>query len=162
MECSESQANLRFFTTSEIADMLKMNSQVIARKLQKGELLGYKIGKDWRVSESDLLAWLKKHSNRARQSDSEIVIERFVRRGRIVSLPAQRKKRRYLLEYILGRFESNRVYTEKEVNDIISRFYDDFCTVRREFICEKMMSRIAGKYRRNSSYKFISSRVPET
>ena len=33
---------LKFYCTSEIAEMLKMNVQVIARKLQYGELVGYK------------------------------------------------------------------------------------------------------------------------
>ena len=48
MENVENQ-NPKFFTTNEIAEMLKMNVQVIARKLKYGELPGYKIGKDWRV-----------------------------------------------------------------------------------------------------------------
>jgi excisionase family DNA binding protein len=54
-------ARLRFFTSGEVAGMLKMNSQVIARKLQAGELEGYKLGKDWRVSESQLLDFLERH-----------------------------------------------------------------------------------------------------
>ena len=37
------KADLKFYTTNEIADLLKMNIQVIARKLKHGELPGYKI-----------------------------------------------------------------------------------------------------------------------
>ncbi|UCD16685.1 MAG: DUF2087 domain-containing protein [Candidatus Zixiibacteriota bacterium] len=155
MESPTESAYPRFFTTAEIAEILKMNVQVIARKVQKGELAGYKIGKDWRVAEKDFWAWLDKHSNRKRLSESQKVVGRFTRGERITAMPAQRKKRRYLLEYILREFDTNRVYTEKEVNDIISRHYDDFCFIRREFIMEKMMSRTRGKYRRNNSYRFI-------
>ena len=36
---------LKFYTSAEVADILKMNPQVIARKLQGGEMEGYKIGR---------------------------------------------------------------------------------------------------------------------
>ncbi|HDL02715.1 MAG TPA: DUF2087 domain-containing protein [candidate division Zixibacteria bacterium] len=147
---------IKFYTTAEVAEMLKMNVQVIARKLQRGELHGYKIGKDWRVAEKDLWAWLDKHSNRKRLSPAEKVINNFLKNGRFKTLPAQRKKRKYILEYILRRFETGRVYTEKEINEKILELNDDFCTIRREFIMEKMMTRSQGKYRRNKSYIFTS------
>ncbi|MCX6827478.1 MAG: DUF2087 domain-containing protein [candidate division Zixibacteria bacterium] len=146
--------NLKFFTTAEIAEILKMNPQVIARKLQKGEIVAYKIGKDWRISEKELLNWLETHSNQIQKDPGSAVVRHFVRKGRLTALPAQRKKRRYLLEHILQRFELNRVYSEKEVNSMIGELYDDFCTVRREFIMFKMMTRSGGKYIRNSSYLF--------
>ncbi len=145
---------IKFFTTAEVAAMLKMNPQVIARKLQKGEIAAYKIGKDWRVSEEGLFAWLEQHSNKNLNDPAANVLKHFLKDGRLTALPAQRKKRRYLLEYILRRFEMNRVYPEKEVNAIIQEHYEDFCTVRREFIMSKMMTRKAGKYIRNSSYLF--------
>lgn len=72
---------IKFYTTAEVAEMLKMNVQVIARKLQRGELHGYKIGKDWRVAEKDLWAWLDKHSNRKRLSPAEKVINNFLKTG---------------------------------------------------------------------------------
>jgi len=150
----KNQSNLKFYSTAEIAEMLKMNVQVIARKLKYGELVGYKIGKDWRVKESDLMEWLEKHSNKSVMSVSQKIINRFLKKGRFETLPVQRKKRRYILEYILKQFEANRVYSEKEVNEIITRFHDDYCRVRREFVDERMMNRKAGKYRRNVSYTF--------
>lgn len=143
-----------FYTTNEIAEILKMNVQVIARKLKFGELPGYKIGKDWRVKDSDLNEWLEKHSNRNAMDPARKIVDRFMSRGRFKTLPVQRKKRRYILEYILRRFETNRVYPEKEVNEIITGLHDDYCRVRREFVDEKMMFRKNGKYRRNASYRF--------
>jgi excisionase family DNA binding protein len=134
--------------------MLKMNVQVIARKLKFGELPGYKIGKDWRVKDSDLNEWLEKHYNRNAMNPAQQIVDRFMRRGKFKTLPVQRKKRRYILEHILRRFETNRVYPEKEVNEIITGFHDDYCRVRREFVDEKMMFRKNGKYRRNASYRF--------
>jgi excisionase family DNA binding protein len=144
---------LKFYTTNEIAELLKMNVQVIARKLKHGELLGYKIGKDWRVKESDLLNWLERHSNKNVMNPGQQIVDRFMKDGRFKTLPVQRKKRKYILEHILGQFEHNRVYTEREINEKITEFHDDYCQVRREFVVEKMMSRKDGKYRRNVSYK---------
>ena len=149
------KSNLTFFTTAEIAEMLKMNVQVIARKLKYGELHGYKIGKDWRVKEADLLEWLEKHSNKSVLDPARKIINRFMKDGRFKSLPAQLKKRKYILEHILKQFELNRVYSEKEVNETITGFHDDYCRVRREFVDLKMMNRKNGMYRRNASYKFI-------
>jgi excisionase family DNA binding protein len=147
-------ATLKFYSTNEIAEMLKMNVQVIARKLQYGELVGYKMGKDWRVKESDLLAWLDKHSNQTLNDPGERVIGRFMKNGRFEKLPVQFKRRKYILEYIQRQFELNRIYSEKEINGIISRYHDDYCRVRREFVDLKMMNRKDGKYRRNVSYIF--------
>ncbi len=144
----------KFYATADIAAMLKMNPQVIARKLQKGEIVAYKIGKDWRVSEKELFAWLERHSNQNQNDPGAKVVRNFITNGQITALPAQRKKRRYLLEHILRRFEMNRVYAEKQVNNMIGEQYEDFCTVRREFIMNGMMTRTGGKYIRNSSYIF--------
>jgi len=154
MEKSEIPANLRFYSTLEVAEILKMNIQVIARKLASGEIAGYKIGKDWRVSEADLLSWINKHSNQRRGKNRAVnVIDNFTKNGRVTAMPAQRKKRLYVLEHILKEFKTNKIYSEPEVNELIQKHYDDYCLVRREFIMEKMMNRTNGKYRRNSSYK---------
>jgi len=144
--------SLKFYSTNEIAEILKMNVQVIARKLQHGELIGYKIGKDWRIKDSDLMEWLNKHCNRDALDPREQIVSRFAKNGKFEVLPVQRKKRIYILEYILRQFELNRIYTEKEINHTIIKYHEDYCRVRREFVDEKMMSRKDGKYRRNVSY----------
>ena len=143
-----------FFTTSELAKKLKMNVQVITRKVQSGEMSAYKIGKDWRIPEQAVYEWLERHSNeKAKVSTKQKVVANFVKNERINKLPAHRSKRKFLLEYILAQFEPNRLYSEDEVNKIISRHHDDFCTVRREFVAEKMMDRVNGKYRRRTGYR---------
>ena len=142
-----------FFTTAELAKKLKMNVQVITRKVQSGEIQAYKIGKDWRIPEISVHTWLEAHSNQNSKTKREKVVSNFVRDEHIEKLPAQRSKRKYLLEYILAQFEPNKTYNEDEVNKTISRYHNDFCTVRREFISEKMMDRIDGKYRRRTAYR---------
>jgi hypothetical protein len=126
---------------------------VITRKLQSGEIAGYKVGKDWRIEEDAIQQWLDRRSNQHMKSPRQKVLNNFFRNGRVTRLPAQRKKRIYVLEFFLEKFELNRVYTESEVNEIIKEHYEDFCTVRREFIINRMMTRKEGRYRRNGSYR---------
>jgi len=146
---------MRFYTTAEIADKLSMNIQVVTRKLQSGEIEGYKIGKDWRVEEDCLQKWLLKLTNRNQLSPRDKVIGNYFKDNRLTHLPAQRKKRLYVLQFFLEKFESNRNYSEAEINETIKLYFDDFCTVRREFIMEKMMFRSGGFYRRNTGYRTI-------
>ena len=155
MEYSEGVIrNTEFFTTTELAEKLKMNVQVITRKVQAGEISAYKIGKDWRIPEKSVYEWLERNSNHGgRTTARQKVVANFVKNEHIERLPAQRSKRKYLLEYILAQFEPNRLYSEDDVNRIIARFHSDFCTVRREFIAEKMMDRVNGKYRRRTGYR---------
>lgn len=83
------------------------------------------------------------------QRDAEYrkrVLESFFEYGKLKSIPSQRKKERIILEEIAKSFEPGRVYTEREVNIIIADFHDDFCTIRRDMISEKIMDRENGKY----------------
>lgn len=74
------------------------------------------------------------------------VLNTFFKHGRLIRLPAQHKKRWIVLEEISSKFKNGKVYEEKEVDSIISEVYDDYCTIRRYFIDEKIMSRKEGRY----------------
>ena len=76
------------------------------------------------------------------------VIENFFEYGKLKSIPVQRKKRLIVLQEIAKAFELGKEYTEREVNIIIADFNDDFCTLRREFITEKLFVRNEGMYTR--------------
>ncbi len=69
------------------------------------------------------------------------VIDSFFEYGKLKSIPAQRKKKRIILEEIAKSFLPGQTYSEREVNIIISDFHDDFCTIRRDMISEKLMGR---------------------
>lgn len=69
------------------------------------------------------------------------VIDTFFEYGKLKAIPAQRKKRRIVLEEIAKDFEMGKTYDEKEVNLIIAAYHDDFCTIRREMILEGLMMR---------------------
>lgn len=74
------------------------------------------------------------------------VIDAFFDYGKLLSIPAQRKKKRIVLEEIARAFQPGRTYTEKEVNLLIADFHDDFCTIRRDMISEGLMARDGQTY----------------
>lgn len=69
------------------------------------------------------------------------VIDTFFEYGKLKSIPMQKKKERIILEEIVKSFEPGRRYTEREVNIILADFHDDFCTLRRDMIGEKLLAR---------------------
>ena len=76
------------------------------------------------------------------------VISHFFKYGRLTQIPTQRKKREIVLYEILNQFELDREYDEKQVNEIVLRYHEDFCTIRREMIAFGMMTRHHETYKR--------------
>lgn len=148
METKISHLPHRFFTSIEIAEMLKMNPQVITRKLQAGEIEGYKLGKDWRVSEAQLFAFLERHSNKRSAAGPEAkTVANFFEDGKLKSIPTSRGKRLLVLKHLVARLDAKKVYSEAEINRFLGGFHQDVCTLRREFIINKLMVRKDGKYK---------------
>ena len=131
--------------------MLKLNHQVLVRKLQAGEIPAYKIGKDWRIEEGELRAWLRSVSNQPSGpsgSEEEEIRRRFFEGGRLKPIPAKRSRREVVLKILAESFQPGREYREAEVNEILTGFHPDFCTLRRELVMAHHLEREAGRYRR--------------
>ena len=64
--------------------------------------------------------------------------------GRLKTIPSQRKKLEAILRYVVQAFEMDVHYSEKQVNEILSRFHDDVATLRRELIEYGFMDREDG------------------
>lgn len=77
----------------------------------------------------------------------EKVIKTFFEYGRLKAIPAQRKKQRICLEEIAKAFKPGVSYDEKDVNEVILQFNDDFCTIRRDMISEHIMEREGNVYK---------------
>jgi hypothetical protein len=70
------------------------------------------------------------------------VLKTFVRAdGTLKAFPAQEKKSQVLLRYVLDAFEPGRRYSEKQVNQLLSRYSDDTAALRRGLIEYKLMAR---------------------
>jgi len=144
--------NTEFFTTAELADKLKMNVQVITRKVQAGEIKAYKIGKEWRIPEPSVYEWLEANVN-SHGSDPTRRSPATPRHAPPANAGTHAEKRRHLLEYILAQLEPNRLYTEKELDRHITRHFDDCSSVRRELVERRMMDLENGLFRRRAGYR---------
>lgn len=74
------------------------------------------------------------------------VVASFFEYGILKTIPSQRKKERIILEEIGKAFEAGIVYDESEVNRIIQRFHEDYCTLRRDMIAEGILVREGARY----------------
>ncbi|MEO4054993.1 DUF2087 domain-containing protein [Solibacillus sp. CAU 1738] len=61
--------------------------------------------------------------------------------GRVKQLPTKEKRKIVILQEVIKKFEANRNYTEKEVNEILKQIFDDHVTVRRYLIQYGFMHR---------------------
>jgi hypothetical protein len=69
------------------------------------------------------------------------VISHFFKYGKLAQLPTQRKKREIVLAEIAKAFDKGKKYDEKDVNEIIHKFHEDHCMIRREMIACGIMAR---------------------
>ncbi len=56
-------AQQKLQTPLDVAKRLQVNERTVTQWLRKGQLRGFKIGKEWRVSESDLEAFIEASAN---------------------------------------------------------------------------------------------------
>jgi hypothetical protein len=92
------------------------------------------------LPQPDLIAHVKEDAYRTK------VLRTFFKRGRLVSIPAQLKKRQIILEKLAEEFEPERNYTEHEVNQVLLEFHEDVASLRRGLVSNRFMTREGGVY----------------
>jgi len=71
----------------------------------------------------------------------------FTKDGKLKNYPAQRKKKLVVLAHMAKGLEFGKVYPEKEINEYLKQYHEDYATLRRERImCQYM-------YRENNQYE---------
>ncbi len=78
--------------------------------------------------------------------DRKMTQDAYFKDNRLLSIPPQKKARKFVLEKIAESFEWGRIYDEKEVNAILKIFHDDTATLRRDMIDQSIMMRENGRY----------------
>jgi len=97
------------------------------------------------LAEQDRLPWMAADVDLGAY-DQKVLRDILLPDGRLMVIPAQRKKREVVLRHILKEFKPQVHYSEKQVNEVLARFHDDTATLRREMIAYKMMKRAEGEY----------------
>ncbi|MFF2449021.1 metalloregulator ArsR/SmtB family transcription factor [Neobacillus sp. NPDC058068] len=78
---------------------------------------------------------------------SAIIKNFFTKDGKLKNYPAQRKKKLVVLAHMIKGLEFGKVYQEKEINEYLKQYHEDYATLRRELImCQYM-------YRENNQYE---------
>nr|WP_206529541.1 metalloregulator ArsR/SmtB family transcription factor [Brevibacillus sp. SYP-B805] len=116
---------------------LKRDVQAILDVVFKGEGLLEEHGEEGR-------------SMSALEAERAAVIQNFFTvDGKLKQIPAQRKKKLFVFEHMLKGLKQGRKYPEKELNEYIKQFHDDYATIRREFVMNHYMYRENGVYELN-------------
>ena len=91
----------------------------------------------------------KKASKLTARDERTKVLQTFFDGDRLLAIPAKRSKKDIVFEEILRRIPppTGDGYTENKLNKLIMKHFDDYCTVRREFIMGRYMTRERGRYR---------------
>src|SRR5664280_1415756 len=73
------------------------------------------------------------------------VLRAFLHNGKLVSIPAQERKRGAVLRYLMEHcFAEDRTYAEPEVNDRLSAYHEDVAALRRYLVSAGLMTRTGG------------------
>jgi hypothetical protein len=146
-------------TTTDIRDMTSMDARAIERALARlvaGELVVRESNGVVRLLTENLLSVARsigEERDREGAADSDVpgavVLARFMKGGRLTSIPVQLSKRTIVLDYLAQNFEPGRRYREKEVNEILARYHEDVAALRRYLVDEGFMEREAGIYWRS-------------
>jgi len=126
------EKNAIYFSLNDY--FLKGNAEAAIRLIYRGA--------DGKGEEEDM----EENLERTRET---VIRHFFTKEGRLKHLPAQMKKKLIVLEHLASRLEYGRKYAEKEINEFIKPYHEDFATIRREFIMHQFMYREDGVYELN-------------
>jgi biotin operon repressor len=73
--------------------------------------------------------------------DRKVLQNYLTPEGKIKAFPSQQKKLEAILRHVINQFQLDQHYSEKEVNQILSRFSDDTAFLRRSLIDFGFMKR---------------------
>jgi hypothetical protein len=81
--------------------------------------------------------------------EEEAVLRNYFRGGRLREIPARQAKRRIVLVRLALEFDVGVRYPEREVNQTLRRFHEDYASLRRYLVDEGLLSREKGLYWRS-------------
>jgi hypothetical protein len=146
--------DLREPTISQHLMMLKHFGFVNVRPDGNHRIYSYNnqalIGMSKEVFSREGLASLVKDFEEVGDAWERKVLKTFFEGDRLIQFPASDKKMQVIIKWLADKFEEGTRYTEKEVNEILTRYNPDYATLRRQLIEYGHMQRDKGIYWRVS------------
>lgn len=104
------------------------------------------IGAAFQRAARSALARPKRDEHADQPEERRRVLDAFVQDGRITTMPAVRRKRRIVLDWVAQDFEPGQRYGEAHVNAMLALRYDDVAALRRYLVDEELVDRDHGEY----------------
>lgn len=152
---------IKAYTIAELANLLRMKEREVGRTvamLQKASLVveGKSAG-TFQLNQSyletlnrQILSPLKDHTPAPELEGGEEwqqkVLQNFFMGEKLKEIPIQPKKFLVILQWFVQKFEMDKQYTEKEVNELIKHHHADFAQLRRGMVDFGLMARDKGLY----------------
>lgn len=146
----------------ELAEMLDLSASTVSHHLKKLVSAGivtqrrdqyYTLYKaDKKLLSRSLLSFVNVEEDQIEvqkkklEAYEEKVRSNFIKYGRLKTIPVQLKKKIIILKHLVQAFDHGKTYDEKEVNEILLEFHEDFCTLRRELVVNKLLKRENNQY----------------
>jgi hypothetical protein len=145
--------SLGAWTVADVVEATKLPTKVAEQALARLAAGGL-VERDaagYRLRVEDLQAAARAAADERRKAEAGpegagVVVARFVKGGRLTSIPTTKSKRAAVLDFVAQAFTPGRRYPEKEVNEMLGRFHDDYAALRRYLVDEGLMEREHGKY----------------
>jgi hypothetical protein len=143
-------------TRAEVAERAGLPARAVAQalsRLVKGELVEAADGR-YRLVTARLRDAARAAAKATAVPDDEFdapadaakVLRRFVKDGRLSSIPAPHGKRLVVLDWLAQRFEPGEIYPERAVNLTIGKVHGDYATLRRYLVDDGFLERRDGFY----------------
>ena len=148
--------SLGAWTVKEVVAATKLSTKEVEHALARLTAGGL-VERDaagYRLRVEDLQAAARAAANERKSAEGTpegagAVVARFVKGGRLTSLPMAQSKRAAVLDFVAQAFTPGRRYPEKKVNEMLAGFYDDYASLRRFLVDEGFMERANGHYWRS-------------
>jgi biotin operon repressor len=149
------------YSVEELAALLNLKASTVSHhlsKLAQAGLVSAKADSYYNVYQLDEKALQSKSRNVFSQENlaasvvdvdadayNNKVINDYTRKdGSLKTIPAQRKKLEAILRYVVKVFEPGKRYSEKQVNEMLTKYHEDTASLRRELVGYGLMKREGG------------------
>ena len=148
-------------TVDEVADATALDARRTAAALERLAAGGLVVtdadGKGLRLAADRFKAAAQAEAKRRAEAEpgdsfegvapeAATVLRNFVSDGRLRQIPANRAKRRVVLDWLAGRFEPGKTYPERDVNLLLGMAHADVAALRRYLVDEEFLERRDGFY----------------
>lgn len=134
----------------------KLEEANLVEKIKEQYYIIYNINEElFNLSLKELISFEnfeKIHQDERIKKYKQKVIDNFYENGKLKSIPVQHKKRWIILEKFIEKFQKDKIYQEQEINDLIIELFDDYVTIRRYLVDEKILARKNNEYKLNPEY----------